>query len=169
MSKAPVAPPKNRKTPVSVRLSRSLESWRTRVVAGIFCVVACLIGWLLYSTVVGDSGLVSNREVPGWTQEQVGESMSRARRIIHALGEYYHDHREYPSSLNAISPKYLAVVEPPTTGGKRWKYFSYNQNSAFYLSFSSGRDNTRAMSYASSRSPAWGRGENWSRVSVDEN
>jgi hypothetical protein len=156
--------------PLSLRLRRSLETWRARIAALVFCILAAGAGWLVYEAIIGDPPLAAERESPGWTREQVTESMSRARRLIRALNQYRDQHGTYPTELSAVAPRLVALIEPPTTGNRRWTYFRYNQGKAFYLGFSSGRDHTRAMSYASHRSPPWGKGDTtkWVRAREDE-
>lgn len=52
-------------------------------------------------------------------------SKERGARIVQALAAYREEHDTYPEELEALSPAYLALVEPPVWGLARWRYRTY--------------------------------------------
>jgi len=123
----------------------------------VFVVATAGVGWVGVHWALSDSDIAVTEEGPGWSREQVAHSMTRARRLIGACENFRRDHGRFPESIERLTPAYIGVIEPPATGYKQWKYFTYNSGKAFYLGFSSGSNHARTRSYASHRSPPWGR------------
>lgn len=50
------------------------------------------------------------------------ESKLRGTAVVEALHEYRAEHGAYPDSLARLVPEYVAAIEPPTWGLRRWTY-----------------------------------------------
>jgi hypothetical protein len=72
-----------------------------------------------------------------WTDTNIVESEGRGDRIAAALEAYRQDHGEYAPTLDALVPKYLPVLEPPTAGNGVWRYsrFRFPGGQGYDLSF----------------------------------
>jgi hypothetical protein len=54
------------------------------------------------------------------------ESKERGTAIVEALERHRQDHGDYPRALEALVPRYVASIEPPTWGLRRWRYRPYS-------------------------------------------
>ncbi len=62
------------------------------------------------------------------------ESRRRGDRIIAALEAHRANRARYPAALEKLVPGFLAAVEPPTVGDRRWRY-RVKPDGSFSLSF----------------------------------
>ena len=46
----------------------------------------------------------------------------RGNSIVDALERFHADRGHYPDRLSALAPAYLARIEPPAWGSRRWEY-----------------------------------------------
>ncbi|HUF50370.1 MAG TPA: hypothetical protein VMN60_06020 [Longimicrobiales bacterium] len=53
---------------------------------------------------------------------RLSESKARGGEIVAVLERYRAAAGDYPETLEGLVPEYLAVIEPPTWGLRRWKY-----------------------------------------------
>jgi hypothetical protein len=53
------------------------------------------------------------------------ESKQRGAAIVQALERYRVEAANYPEALDALVPRYLPAIEPPTWGLRRWRYRRY--------------------------------------------
>jgi hypothetical protein len=68
---------------------------------------------------------------PSKRRERLYETRKIGIDIVVALEAYHNEHNQYPKVLDALLPKYLNKVEPPTWGNSGWLYTSGGQG--FYL------------------------------------
>jgi len=57
---------------------------------------------------------------------KVEESKQRGAAIVQALERYRADQGDYPPTLDALVPRYVGTIEPPTWGLRRWRYRRYS-------------------------------------------
>jgi hypothetical protein len=57
-----------------------------------------------------------------WHKREIEETKRRGNLIIQAIDAFHLDHKTYPKSLSALSPKYLSEIPQPAWGLKSWKY-----------------------------------------------
>jgi type II secretory pathway pseudopilin PulG len=53
------------------------------------------------------------------------ESKRRGAELVQALHSYRREHGTYPGQLEDLTPQYVATIEPPTWGLRRWRYRRY--------------------------------------------
>jgi hypothetical protein len=53
------------------------------------------------------------------------ESRQRGGVLVQALETYREEHGSYPERLDTMVPEFIAGVEPPTWGLRRWRYRAY--------------------------------------------
>ncbi|MCK4752949.1 MAG: hypothetical protein KAS75_05850 [Planctomycetes bacterium] len=66
--------------------------------------------------------LFFNWYVPSSLKADRTETVTVGDEIVKALDSYFGDHSKYPNSLEALVPKYLDKVKPPTWGEDGWQY-----------------------------------------------
>lgn len=59
---------------------------------------------------------------PRWNSSSITETQSRGYEIAAALERFHADNGAFPPSLDALEPKYLAHIPPPTAGPPWWEY-----------------------------------------------
>jgi len=138
------------------------KRWRKRVGRGwraltalTFLTLALGIGYLVLRASIQPGDLGPAKNMPGWSDREVNQTMTQARRLIAACYSYRERYGDFPKHLDDLTPHFLRNIEPPAVGHKKWTYSSYNQGQAFYLSFAANRRLYPAKSYATGRSPPW--------------
>jgi hypothetical protein len=56
---------------------------------------------------------------------RIEESKQRGAAIVQALERHRAEEGDYPAVLDALVPRYLAAIDPPTWGLRRWRYRRY--------------------------------------------
>lgn len=137
------------------RWRRRLLSWWSGVTALAFLCAALGVGYIIIRSSIEPGDIARPKDVPGWSDREVSETMTQARRMINACYAYKERNGRFPKTLEDLVPHFLRNVEPPAVGHKSWTYSSYNQGKAFYLSFAANSRLYPGKSYASGRSPPW--------------
>ena len=138
------------------------KRWRKRMGRGwraftalSFLTLALGVGFVILKTAIQPGDLGRTENMPGWSDREVNQTMTQARRMIAACYAYRERYGSFPPSLDDLSPQFLRHIEPPAVGHKKWTYSTYNPRKAFSLSFSANSRLYPARAYASGRSPPW--------------
>ena len=59
-------------------------------------------------------------------ESRIEESKHRGAAIVQALERHRADKGSYPATLDALVPRYITAIEPPTWGLRRWRYRPYS-------------------------------------------
>ena len=58
-------------------------------------------------------------------EDSLEESKVRGAAIVEALERFRMERNDYPETLDALVPRFLPTIEPPTWGLQRWSYRRY--------------------------------------------